>query len=231
MPPTRSMTIQSRPNPLWARRSRTYGCGLALDSRWLGLLGGLRSYVRAAISWSATRRARARDKHYRLASRRTCGDLTSAFDFSKPSDSLPRLPDTSRYRSETDKACSALPNPIVPAVSTQPLQEPGTRLARPIPYRLHARARIEPSDNRLWIDFTNDGKAVPCFIASQWRTSTAPGHTQWNQVEKGFSDSWRLTRSRGRTPGGIANAEGKYSLSVFEPMGFCANLKVPPTRK
>ncbi len=44
--------------------------------------------------------------------RAVCGDLTSAFDFSKPNVSLPRLPDTQRYREETDHACRVLPDPL-----------------------------------------------------------------------------------------------------------------------
>jgi phospholipase C len=150
--------------------------------------------------------------------RSVCGDLTSAFDFSKPSDSLPHLPDTSGYRAETDKACSALPNPVVPAVSTQPLQEPGTRPARPIPYRLHARARIEPSHNCLWIDFTNGGKAGAVFHC----VAVENEHSPWTYtVESGkeLSDLWRLTSSPGERRG-IADTKGKYSLSIYGPNGF-----------
>jgi phospholipase C len=155
--------------------------------------------------------------------RSICGDLTSAFDFSKPSDSLPRLPDTSRYRAETDKACSALPNPVVPAVSTQPLQEPGTRLARPIPYKLHARARLEPSDKRLWIDFTNDGKAGAVFHCVAVENEYSPW-TYTVESGKELSDSWRLTRLPGERRG-IASAEGEYNLSVFGPNGFLREFK------
>jgi len=44
------------------------------------------------------------------------------------------------------------------------------------------------------------------------------------ESDKELSDSWRLTRVPGERRG-IANAEGKYSLSVFGPNGFLREFK------
>jgi phospholipase C len=161
--------------------------------------------------------------------RAVCGDLTSAFDFTKANDSVPRLPDTSGYRAATDKACSTLPNPAVPAVATEPVQEPGTRPARAIPYKLHARSRIDVDDKRIWIDFANEGKAGAVFHCF----SVGNAHGPWTytvEAGKELSDYWLLTHpSRERR--GIANSEGKYNLSVYGPNGFlreCTGSITPP---
>ena len=64
-----------------------------------------------------------------------CGDLVNAFDFdSKPDYSWPALPDTSTYVQKADKECSDLPSPEIPSNQSMPSQEPGTKLARPLPY-------------------------------------------------------------------------------------------------
>jgi phospholipase C len=150
--------------------------------------------------------------------RAVCGDLTSAFDFSRPNDSLPRLPNTKKYRSKTDKACSTLPDPVVPAVSKQPVQQHGTRPARPIPYRLHARARIDHSESRLWVDFSNDGKAGAVFHCFCMDNENSPW-VYTVETGKELSDFWLLTRSD-EDKRGITNAEGRYRLAIYGPNGF-----------
>lgn len=67
-----------------------------------------------------------------------CGDLTSAFDFKNPDARWTSdLPDTARYRSQTELSCK-LPPPVIPAEQTMPIQEAGQRLSRALPYVLHA---------------------------------------------------------------------------------------------
>ncbi|MBS1062041.1 phospholipase C, phosphocholine-specific [Gluconobacter wancherniae] len=70
--------------------------------------------------------------------RAVCGDLTSVFDFSQPDSSWnAELPDTGAYLAETRHSCT-FPHPIVPTHQKLPMQEPGQRQARALPYRLHA---------------------------------------------------------------------------------------------
>ncbi|MHB1740407.1 MAG: alkaline phosphatase family protein [Actinomycetes bacterium] len=65
--------------------------------------------------------------------RRTCGDLTSAFDFAHPSASFPSLPATSGYLLDQYVTSNDLPAPTVPAAQSMPHQESGSRPHRPVP--------------------------------------------------------------------------------------------------
>jgi phospholipase C len=63
--------------------------------------------------------------------RATCGDLTSAFDFSGPlRTGVPPLPQTSERLEAIYETLPTLPNPAVPAVQQVPVQEPGVRPRR-----------------------------------------------------------------------------------------------------
>ncbi|MER6940789.1 phospholipase C, phosphocholine-specific, partial [Nocardioides sp. NPDC000441] len=66
--------------------------------------------------------------------RAVCGDLISAFDFSRTSEP-PTLPDTSGWE-PADRERHSDYVPEAPANGTMPTQERGTRPARPTPYRL-----------------------------------------------------------------------------------------------
>eukprot|EP00750_Incisomonas_marina_P023839 INCI5061.1.p1 GENE.INCI5061.1~~INCI5061.1.p1 ORF type:complete len:955 (+),score=131.17 INCI5061.1:258-2867(+) len=67
--------------------------------------------------------------------RAVAGDLLHAFDFTSPPDySWPDLPDTSSYVSDANRQCNDLPSPQVPKNQAMPVQEKGTKLARPLPY-------------------------------------------------------------------------------------------------
>ena len=147
------------------------------------------------------------EPHITAWRRAVCGDLTSAFDFSKPNASLPHLPDTKRYREETERACRVLPDPAVPTAQTLPLQQPGARPARALPYQLHAHGRIDTSQSRFWIDFSNDGAVGAVFHVFAPHNESSPSIYT---VESGkeLSDSWSLT------------ADGKYNFSAFGPNGF-----------
>jgi phospholipase C len=94
--------------------------------------------------------------------RAVCGDLTTAFDFRTPDAALPPLPDTRRYKAEAD-AAAGRPGPVPPATQSRPVQQQGQRRARPLPYRLSAHARLDPTGRRVWIDFANAGTVGACF--------------------------------------------------------------------
>src|SRR5581483_10081577 len=154
-----------------------------------------------------------RETHITKWRRSVCGDLTSAFDFAQPNASLPQLPDTAGYREETDRACRQLPDPTVPERGELPVQQPGTRPARAIPYRMHADGPIDRENNRLWVDFTNEGTGA-VFHAY------APSHPESPWVytiesRKEFSAFWPLNGSES-----IAGKEGAYYLSIHGPNGF-----------
>ncbi len=74
--------------------------------------------------------------------RAVCGDLTSAFDFSKHQNRRVRLPGTKDAAARVAAALK-LPAPAPPLVGTLPQQEPGVRPSRALPYAPLLREAIE----------------------------------------------------------------------------------------
>ncbi|WP_266160093.1 phosphocholine-specific phospholipase C [Dyella silvatica] len=139
--------------------------------------------------------------------RTVCGDLTSAFDFSKPHAHRPTLPDTQGY-APPDKNRHPDYAPVPPAHQALPKQEPGMRSARAIPYELHVAARVD--DNKLWIDFKNSGRAGACFHVRSTDASAGPWYYTVER-EKSLSESW--------------SPQGSYDQTVYGPNGFLRRFK------
>ncbi|MEU6984894.1 phosphocholine-specific phospholipase C [Streptomyces sp. NPDC046324] len=87
--------------------------------------------------------------------RAVTGDLTSAFDFRRAH----RQPDVDEPGPIPPFSGRWRPQP--PAVQQMPVQEPGTRPARPLPYQPDAQARV--GGGALTVDLTNSGKASAHF--------------------------------------------------------------------
>jgi phospholipase C len=102
----------------------------------------------------------------------------------------------------------------VPADQTMPVQEPGQRPARALPYQLQADARASTDNQSVTINFRNTGKAGAFFHvrtaldASNHGQGTGPWGYTIDHVTGRASDTWR--------PQGSEN----YDLSVFGPNGF-----------
>ncbi|HTX02753.1 MAG TPA: alkaline phosphatase family protein [Candidatus Acidoferrales bacterium] len=63
--------------------------------------------------------------------RKTCGDLTSAFDFASPPRlDIPKMPNTTGLLETSYYVSPTLPQPTVPKIQQMPTQEPGTRPRR-----------------------------------------------------------------------------------------------------
>ena len=143
--------------------------------------------------------------------RAVCGDLTSAFDFARPDRRRAALPDVSTLMADVDAAAKG-PKPAVPPAQDRPVQEPGLRPSRALPYRLQVHGRVV--DGRLALSFVNDGAAAAVFTA--W-----PGH--------GPDGPWVYTVGAGER----LNAEHPigpegYSLVVDGPNGFLRGFAGPP---
>lgn len=140
--------------------------------------------------------------------RAVCGDLTSAFDFSRTDPQMPGLPSTAGYYIPAghDRHPDYVPNP--PAQNQLPKQEPGVRPARPLPYDLGADAHAG-ADGRLRFDFTNPGKAGAGFYVT---STTQPGSPWTYTVGAGreLSESWDIS----------ASPNGAYDFTVHGPNGF-----------
>ncbi|UXI69859.1 phosphocholine-specific phospholipase C [Tahibacter amnicola] len=145
--------------------------------------------------------------------RAVTGDLTSAFDFSQADTNWPVLPDTSQYIANADLSCQ-LAQPTAPVNQSLPMQEPGVRPARKLPYEIQVNGRVETSSGRYWLDFHNDGEAgVALNVYSGNRTDGPWFYTL--ESARQLADYWSAQ----------AATQGKYDLSVHGPNGFLREFK------
>ncbi|PZP30927.1 MAG: phospholipase C, phosphocholine-specific [Roseateles depolymerans] len=148
--------------------------------------------------------------------RTVCGDLTSTLDFSTPNASAARLPSTAAYAPPQADVVSGKKystyTPAVPANQQMPLQEPGTRLARALPYELQADWTPNADGSSFGLNFVNTGTAGAWLHVRTANGCTAGGGTgPWGYtVEAGkvLADTWTA-------PTGSA-----YDVSVHGPNGF-----------
>ena len=135
--------------------------------------------------------------------RSVCGDLTSVFEFEQPDRSPPtRQASAAGLMAAVDAAVS-LPRPARPRVQATPLQEPGDRPARALPYQLeiHGAARAASLDLTL----VNDGPVGACF--NVW---SAHGGGPW----------FFTVSARSRLIASLPAATDGYDLTVHGPNGF-----------
>jgi phospholipase C len=153
--------------------------------------------------------------------RAVVGDLTSAFDFAKPNADRIMLPGTDAFK-PTDFLFHPDFNVVVPANQALPKQEPGVRLARALPYTLHAHGLIDPSGGAFRIDFGNTGRSTAVFQVRSTGDAHVP-RTYTVEPSKSLSDTWPL---------GAIGVPG-CNLSVYGPNGFLRAFKgtVPALRK
>lgn len=142
--------------------------------------------------------------------RQVCGDLTSAFDFSSNSLQLPSMPDTAALVLQAATQCSTLPAPVPPATQNMPVQESGSRPARPLPYQPNLVCRVDRAAGRLWVTISNTGtESVHHSIHANNYRSDGP----W-QYDVAPQSSFKGYFSA-QTYGG-----GFYDLSCYGPNGF-----------
>lgn len=138
--------------------------------------------------------------------RSICGDLTSAFDFSKTPD--------------TRTVSFPVPQPLhsrhkryrVPKNQTMPIQEPGTRPARAIPYEFAAQCRVE--DGKVSVDFHNTGKAGAAFYVYDHLSPETPPRRYTVSAGQSLTDYWEP-----------ATGKAAYDLSIYGPNGYLAQFR------
>ena len=102
--------------------------------------------------------------------RAVCGDLTSAFDFSRHDVRMAPLPKTESYKDLIDHE-STLPAPEIPRTQSGTItpQEKGSRPTRPLPYDLNVVLR--PHRTGVQVDFDNRSKTgISCY--AYWDASS-----------------------------------------------------------
>ena len=140
--------------------------------------------------------------------RAVCGDLTSAFDFSRPgSAALPQLPDTSSYAT-IDAQQQSMPRYSVPSQNQPLFQERGTRFSRALPYELQVHDTVRPGIS-VELAFVNTGAQGAVFhVYDKMHLERIP-RRYTVEAGKSLTDSWN-----------IASERGAYDLRVYGPNGF-----------
>ncbi|MFF1902464.1 phosphocholine-specific phospholipase C [Kitasatospora sp. NPDC058218] len=157
--------------------------------------------------------------------RRVCGDLTSAFDFANPVYGLPALPNTDAVIGMS--SCGPLPNPA-PVDNKLPVQEPGTRQARALPYQPNANLdRLEFGSAgavKVWLKMANEGAVAQksAHFAAYANAYRSGGPWQYT-VDPGGNQSDFFNCGTGF--GG-----GPYDLSVVGPNRFLRRFKGDATK-
>ncbi len=133
--------------------------------------------------------------------RAVCGDLTAALDTTTANVGYPALP------VPVLTSGTANTNPAPPATQTMPVQEPGTRPARPLPYDLSVSGSV--TANSFGLTFASNGSAGAHFYvyANAFRTDGPWRYTV--EAGKTLADTWQTG-----TP------TGAYDLTAVGPNGF-----------
>jgi phospholipase C len=150
--------------------------------------------------------------------RAVTGDLTSVFDFAGAQPTPPRLPSTEGVVERVDAACKLAPPSPNFAGQALPVQEPGQRPARALPYVLLVAAKVNTDPaGPLTLTFDNRGAAGAHFSA---------------HVLGALSGPWSYTVEAGKVlshpPRMIAAADQPYDLTVFGPNGFFRRFRGRP---
>jgi phospholipase C len=133
--------------------------------------------------------------------RAVCGDLTSAFDFERASDSVPPLPDVDEFK--PTGAVDPDFHPTPPAIGSVPDQEPGVRPSRRLGYRL--AVDFDADGHNLRLVFRNRGALG---VGLQARSQTVDGAPFSYTVGAGHQLDVELPNP------------GTYDLSLHGPNGF-----------
>lgn len=159
-------------------------------------------------------------------------DLSAAFDFESPDYSWPTFPSTSQNVNQSkwvrtacdptacpcalvtqcffvcvcvSQECDNLPAPSLPTVQSMPVQEPGTRVSRPLPYEFVITDAVSAAG--VTITLNNTGAAGAHFLVFDLTAPSTQPRKYSVEGGKALSDDWPL-------------ASSPYNLSVYGPNGF-----------
>lgn len=137
--------------------------------------------------------------------RRTiCGDLTSAFDFSRSDPAFATLPDP-RSDARRAEAVKIQIKPGAPAENAILWQEPGIRPSRPLPYTLEVTELSQREGLRL--RFTAEGAGAVLHVYDRLNLANPPRRYTLGAGHR-LEDRWAF------------DASGAYDLWVLGPNGF-----------
>jgi phospholipase C len=138
--------------------------------------------------------------------RTVTGDLTSAFDFRHPDPAAAvDLPSPTGSAGHVAEGRRML-RPVPPGKQTMPVQEPGQRPARALPYALSVEERLS-ADGQLSLTFRNQGAAGAVFLVSGTEAGEGPWHYTVGSGQQ-LAGAWPPDMHEG------------YDLEVHAPNGF-----------
>jgi len=139
--------------------------------------------------------------------RQVCGDLTNVFDFKHPSNDFPLA--TLNAAAEVVNYSTAGTTASPPGTQVVPVQEPGTLIARPLPYQPNAWAALDCNLNNCNIVLTNSGTASYHFtIYPNGSPVILP-----TPIDVSSATSTNFTFS-------TLTTSGNYNFSCYGPNGF-----------
>ncbi|MGW2492455.1 phosphocholine-specific phospholipase C [Streptomyces sp. NPDC001606] len=139
--------------------------------------------------------------------RAICGDLTSAFDFSRKDSRPVLLPSTAGYAPpDRDRHPDYVPKP--PANPSLPRQERGSRPTRPLKYAPLVDGAADTAAGTFTLAFASGAEAGAAFLVTSGNRTDGPW-TYTTEAGKTLSDTWNSAWSG-----------GSYDLAVHGPNGF-----------
>ncbi|WP_031480909.1 phosphocholine-specific phospholipase C [Streptomyces bicolor] len=144
--------------------------------------------------------------------RTVCGDLTSAFDFSRKDSRPAELPETDEYEPQ-DRERHPDYKPTPPADPDMPKQERGLRPSRPLKYAPYVDGSVDAAAGRFTLTFASGAKAGAAFHVTSGNRTDGP----WmytTEAGKSIADTWNS-----------AYSNGSYDLTVHGPAGFVRYFK------
>ncbi|MFC8069353.1 phosphocholine-specific phospholipase C [Streptomyces sp. NPDC057293] len=146
--------------------------------------------------------------------RAICGDLTSAFDFSRKDSRPAALPDTDAY-APPDRERHPDYRPTPPADPDMPRQERGRRPTRPLRYAPHVDGAVDAAAGKFTLTFASGAAAGAAFLITSGNRTDGPW-TYTTEAAKSVADTWNSAYSK-----------GSYDLTVHGPNGFLRVFKGP----
>ncbi|MGW5402303.1 phosphocholine-specific phospholipase C [Streptomyces sp. NPDC003952] len=147
--------------------------------------------------------------------RAVCGDLTSAFDFTRADSAPAALPSTAAYV-PPDKNRHASYNPAPPATGTLPKQEAGAKPTRALGYAPYVDGKATVSTGKFTLTFSS-GPALGAHFHSNSGNRTDGPWPYTVEAGKTLSDTWSTSSSTGN----------QINLTVWGPNGFLRTWKGP----
>ncbi|MFH0515897.1 phosphocholine-specific phospholipase C [Streptomyces sp. M41] len=141
-----------------------------------------------------------------------CGDLTSAFDFSRKDSRPAALPGTDEYE-PPDRERHPDYRPTPPADPDMPKQERGLRRSRPLKYAPYVDGSVDAAAGKFTLAFASGAKAGAAFHVTSGNRTDGP----WmytTEAGKSIADTWNS-----------AYSNGSYDLTVHGPNGFVRSFK------